>query len=80
MCEHCRSARIILRMWNQACASDRSSQPAYCLQSSSTTPDQSEDCLYLNVYAPAVALDTLSEPVPVMLWLYGGSWTSGGVA
>lgn len=34
---------------------------------------QSEDCLYLNVYAPA----NISTPLPVMVWIYGGSYTYG---
>src|SRR5688500_15628645 len=34
----------------------------------------SEDCLYLNVWTPAKAG---SERLPVMVWIYGGSFTSG---
>jgi len=34
----------------------------------------SEDCLYLNVYAPAKN----SSKAPVMFWLFGGSFTGGG--
>ncbi|MBL8771541.1 MAG: carboxylesterase/lipase family protein [Phenylobacterium sp.] len=33
----------------------------------------SEDCLYLNVWAPAAA-----KKAPIMLWLYGGGGTMGG--
>lgn len=33
----------------------------------------SEDCLYLNVWAPAKA-----RKAPIMLWLYGGGGTMGG--
>ncbi|ECA5728632.1 carboxylesterase/lipase family protein [Salmonella enterica subsp. enterica serovar Infantis] len=33
----------------------------------------SEDCLYLNVWAPAVR----HEPLPVMVWLHGGGYTIG---
>jgi para-nitrobenzyl esterase len=32
-----------------------------------------EDCLYLNVFAPAQA----SEPVPVFVWIYGGGFIHG---
>lgn len=34
----------------------------------------SEDCLYLNVWAPAGAQ---SEPLPVMVWIYGGGLLNG---
>jgi para-nitrobenzyl esterase len=34
----------------------------------------SEDCLYLNVWTPAKAV---SERLPVMVWIYGGSFTGG---
>ncbi len=37
------------------------------------TGASSEDCLYLNVWAPANA-----TKAPVMLWLYGGGGTMGG--
>eukprot|EP00927_Polykrikos_kofoidii_P048930 TRINITY_DN43098_c0_g1_i1.p1 TRINITY_DN43098_c0_g1~~TRINITY_DN43098_c0_g1_i1.p1 ORF type:complete len:555 (+),score=65.12 TRINITY_DN43098_c0_g1_i1:63-1727(+) len=35
----------------------------------------SEDCLYLNVYAPR---SRPASPVPVMLWIYGGAFAGGG--
>ncbi len=37
-----------------------------------TTP--SEDCLYLNVWAPRHA----SAPLPVIVWIYGGGFVNGG--
>eukprot|EP00160_Parvularia_atlantis_P002649 Unigene1220_Nuclearia_a/m.3883 Unigene1220_Nuclearia_a/g.3883 ORF Unigene1220_Nuclearia_a/g.3883 Unigene1220_Nuclearia_a/m.3883 type:complete len:569 (+) Unigene1220_Nuclearia_a:1289-2995(+) len=38
--------------------------------------DISEDCLYLNVYAPS-RNRTTARPLPVMLWFYGGAFTLG---
>ena len=38
----------------------------------------SEDCLYLNVFVPASA--SVSNPLPVMFWLYGGGFTFGRVS
>lgn len=36
----------------------------------------SEDCLYLNVYAPADA--TEKSNLPVMFWIHGGGYSGGG--
>ena len=36
----------------------------------------SEDCLYLNVYAPASAGE--SSKLPVMFWIHGGGFSGGG--
>ena len=38
---------------------------------------QNEDCLNLNIYAPQVQGDSL---LPVMVWIYGGSFEHGGNA
>ncbi|MBV8120538.1 MAG: carboxylesterase family protein, partial [Alphaproteobacteria bacterium] len=33
----------------------------------------SEDCLFLNIYAPASRLDKGGDPLPVFFWIHGGS-------
>jgi carboxylesterase type B len=40
---------------------------------------KSEDCLYLNVWAPASGRDRTSDSrlLPVMVWTFGGSFTNG---
>jgi para-nitrobenzyl esterase len=38
-------------------------------------PGPSEDCLYLNVYAPADA--TAKSKLPVMFWIHGGGYSGG---
>ena len=36
-----------------------------------------EDCLYLNLYAP---IQAGQDPLPVMVWIYGGGFTAGSGA
>ena len=51
---------------------DGAAFPPYGGDRSATT--MSEDCLYLNVYTTAASA---SAKQPVMVWIHGGSWTSG---
>jgi acetylcholinesterase len=42
---------------------------------------QSEDCLSLNIYTPwhgQNATQNTTEPLPILLWVYGGGYYSGG--
>jgi para-nitrobenzyl esterase len=57
---------------------------AHCIQGHIYTdmvfPDNgpSEDCLYLNVYAPADA--TSNSKLPVMFWIHGGGYAAGSAS
>jgi len=54
--------------------------PAYQKgESSSWMVQGDEDCLNLNIYAPAGAAQGATEKagLPVMVWLYGGAWVLG---
>lgn len=53
-----------------------------CVQAGEPSPGApkervSEDCLYLNVWAPVRDRTQPKKPLPVMVWIYGGGWTNG---
>ena len=41
------------------------------------TPEESEDCLYLNVWAPSSTLGNPHAKLPVALWIHGGAFMNG---
>ena len=40
-------------------------------------PDFSEDCLYLNVWAPAGTVGDTNAKLPVAMWVHGGAYSAG---
>jgi carboxylesterase type B len=55
-------------------------QPPSCWQTETVYGPFSEDCLYVNVFVPVAAVTTnRTMNLPVMFWLYGGSFISGGI-
>src|ERR1700761_4455284 len=51
--------------------------PPACIQNTASTDmsspsGESEDCLYLNVFAPAPVAGKPATPKPVMVWIFGG--------
>jgi para-nitrobenzyl esterase len=62
------------RKWTTA--RERTASAAPCLQTSASPfrlSGDSEDCLYLDVHAP-----TGDGPFPVMVWIHGGAFNTGG--
>ena len=60
--------------WTAALANMQSAAP--CLQTSASPfrlQNGQEDCLYLDVHAP-----TTEGPFPVMVWIHGGAFNTGG--
>ncbi len=46
---------------------------ATCIQAFGGGDSQSEDCLFLNVWAPT----EIDDPLPVMVWIHGGGYSMG---
>ena len=42
--------------------------------------NKSEDCLHLNIWTPSETRQGSNELLPVMVWIYGGSYFSGTTA
>ena len=40
-------------------------------------PEQSEDCLYLNMWAPARTVGKKGAALPVAMWIHGGAFVNG---
>lgn len=40
--------------------------------------DESLDCLFLDIYVPAAAVENPSLKLPVISWFYGGAFIFGG--
>lgn len=62
--------------WHQPLMNTQSNAP--CLQTSASPfklANGQEDCLYLDVHAPAAKKD---GPFPVMVWIHGGAFNTGG--
>ncbi|KAJ8375876.1 hypothetical protein SKAU_G00064560 [Synaphobranchus kaupii] len=70
---------------------DATQQPAMCLQDVQVVvdlaknisvqldiPGTSEDCLYLNIYTPA--MPKADSKLPVMVWIHGGSFVLGAAS
>ena len=74
--------------WRDPVAAPRASEPVACASAPPAAPQLpnpavplgddaviDEDCLFLNVWAPAAA-----EALPVMVWVHGGAYTFGSSA
>ena len=56
--------------WEETLIADHGSKNPVQVRSGFGSSNCSRDCLYLNVFVP----EGLSDPAPVMVWIYGGSY------
>ncbi|XP_071500051.1 uncharacterized protein [Diadema antillarum] len=75
-----RNSRI-LEDWGENTFRNATEYPAICVQGGGlgqpplAPVTESEDCLFLNIYAPVIEPDSL--PLPVIVYLHSGLYTSG---
>ncbi|RZB39577.1 venom carboxylesterase-6-like, partial [Asbolus verrucosus] len=50
---------------------------AICYQISTDLPEETEDCLYINVYTPELPSENNNVSIPVLLYIYGGGFYEG---
>ncbi|XP_060517182.1 pyrethroid hydrolase Ces2e-like [Cylas formicarius] len=60
--------------WDGILDATKSKDCCISMTYSENEPDQSEDCLHINVYTPP---RNIAEKLPVMFWIYGGAFTTG---
>lgn len=74
-----------IQPWSQVLKANR--MPPACIQHSERPfpwcvfcGDQSEDCLYLNIWVPDIKIKKSNNTkIPVMFWLHGGGFVYGAI-
>ena len=52
--------------------------PEFVSSDRSRSVDETVDCLFLDIYVPAAAVENPSVKLPVVSWFYGGAYIFGG--